>query len=303
MKTVERHIALILEQSQVTAVEVAQSPRGHTLTAAGSFSSSLNFDDQDLFSQPGASQRERTFATELQAFFKSIGSGSRLFTFGLNSKMIVVQCIPTDAALSGSDLEQHALWELSQYATVKNPNAFNVGTMVLDSNEETQVNSTIIVAVRKIFLNFLANVCRQLSGSLNIVDVDHFGAENALLFNYPEVAAKRIMLAGVDENSFDASICAQGATKSFVTMEWTTENDMAQLAELVKDANVDGVFFHGRIVSPAMVESLKSLVAVPVEILDPFKKVSLPRTLRNYADIEHRRQEYASAIGLALRAE
>jgi len=303
MKSTERRIALILEQSQVTAVEIAQSPKGHTLTAAGSFNSSLNFDDQDMFSQPGASQRERGFAQELQTFFKNIGSGSRTFAFGLNSRMIVVQSIPTDASLSESELDQHALWELSQYALVKNTNAFNVSSLVLDSNEETQVNTTAIVAVRKIFLNFLANVCRQLSGTLNIVDVDHFGAENALLFNYPELASQRVLLAGVDENSFDASVVANGQTKSFVSMEWTTENDMAQLAEYVKGVNVEMVIFHGRIVSPALVSSLQELVSVPVEIMDPFKKVSLPRTLRNYRDIENRRQEYASAVGLALRAE
>ena len=174
---------------------------------------------------------------------------------------------------------------------------------MLDSNEETQVNTTAIVAVRKIFLNFLANVCRQLSGTLNIVDVDHFGAENALLFNYPELASQRVLLAGVDENSFDASVVADGQTKSFVSMEWTTENDMAQLAEYVKGVNVEMVMFHGRIVSPALVSSLQELVSVPVEIMDPFKKVSLPRTLRNYRDIENRRQEYTSAVGLALRAE
>ena len=303
MKSTERRIALILEQSQITAVEIAQSPKGHTLTAAGSFNSSLNFDDQDMFSQPGASQRERGFAQELQTFFKNIGSGSRTFAFGLNSRMIVVQSIPTDASLSESDLDQHSLWELSQYTLVKNTNAFNVSSLVLDSNEETQVNTTAIVAVRKIFLNFLANVCRQLSGTLNIVDVDHFGAENALLFNYPELASQRVLLAGVDENSFDASVVADGQTKSFVSMEWTTENDMAQLAEYVKGVNVEMVMFHGRIVSPALVSSLQELVSVPVEIMDPFKKVSLPRTLRNYRDIENRRQEYASAVGLALRAE
>ena len=303
MKSTERHIALILEQSQVTAVEIAQSPKGHTLTAAGSFNSSINFDDQDMFSQPGASQRERGFAGELQTFFKNIGSGSRTFAFGLNSKMIVVQSIPTDASLSESELEQHSQWELSQYVLVKNTNAFNVSSMVLDSNEELQVNTTAIVAVRKIFLNFLANVCKQLSGNLNIVDVDHFGAENALLFNYPEVASKRVLLVGVDENSFDASVIASGQTKDFITMEWTTENDMAQLAEHVKGVNVETVFFHGRIVSPALVTSLKQLVSIPVEIMDPFKKVSLPRTLRNYRDVETRKQEYAAAVGLALREE
>src|SRR5208283_3274410 len=303
MKSTERHIALILEQSQVTAVEIAQSPKGHTLTAAGSFNSSINFDDQDMFSQPGSSQRERGFAQELQTFFKNIGSGSRTFAIGLNSRMIVVQSIPTDASLSESELDQHALWELSQYVLLKNTNAFNVSSMVLDSNEETQVNTTAIVAVRKIFLNFLANVCMQLSGNLNIVDVDHFGAENALLFNYPELASKRVLLAGVDENSFDASVVANGETKNFITMEWTTENDMAQLAEYIKGVNVEAVFFHGRIISPALVTGLKQLVSIPVEIMDPFKKVSLPRTLRNYRDIENRRQEYASAVGLALRAE
>ncbi len=303
MKATERHIALILEQSQVTAVEIAQSPKGHTLTAAGSFTSSLNFDDQDMFSQPGALQRERAFAQELLTFFKHIGSGSRTLAFGLNSKMIVVQSIPTDASLTESELEQHAVWELSQYVLVKNTNAFNVSSMVLDSKEEMQVNTTVVVAVRKIFLNFLANVCKQLSGTLNIVDVDHFGAENALLFNYPDLATKRVLLAGVDENSFDASVVAHGETKNFITLEWTTENDMAQLAEYVQGENVEIVFFHGRIVSPAMVASLQQLVSIPVEIMDPFKKITLPKTLRDYREIENRRQEYASAVGLALRAE
>ena len=121
MKSTERRIALILEQSQITAVEIAQSPKGHTLTAAGSFNSSLNFDDQDMFSQPGASQRERGFAQELQTFFKNIGSGSRTFAFGLNSRMIVVQSIPTDASLSESDLDEHSLWELSHTHLSRTP--------------------------------------------------------------------------------------------------------------------------------------------------------------------------------------
>lgn len=303
MKTTERHIALVLEQSQVTGAEIAHSPKGFTLTAAGTFTSSLNLDDQDLFSQPGAAQREKTLTEEILAFFKRNGIGSRSFAFGLNSKMVVVQTIPTDGALSTAELNQHSLWELSQYTLVKNPNAFSVSALVLDTNEETQVNTTVIVAVRKIFLNFLANVCRQLNGNLNIVDVDQFGAENALLANYPELVEQRTLLVGADENSFDASVVANGETKSIVTLEWSSENDMAQLAEHVKQANVEAVYFHGRIVSTAMVESLKHFVPIPVEIMDPFRKVVLPRSLRNYDEIENRKQEYASAIGLALRSE
>lgn len=303
MKTTERHIALILEQSQVTAVEIAQSPKGYTLTAAGSYASSLNFDDQDLFTQPGSAQRERAFSQELVSFFKKIGCGGRSLSFGLNSKMIVVQTIPTDGSLAESELDQHALWELSQYALVKNPNAFSVSAMVLDANTETQVNTTVIVAVRKMFVNFLASACKGVNGNLNIIDVDHFGAENALAYNYPEIATTRTLLVGADENSFDASVLIHGETKSLVTMEWSTENDMAQLAEYVKHADVQSVYFHGRIVSSAMVASLKQFVSIPVEIMNPFKKVALPRSLRTYSEIENRKQEYASAVGLAMRAQ
>ena len=303
MKTTERHIALILERSQVTAVELAQSAKGYTLTAAGSFASSLSFDDQDVFSQPGSAQRENTFAHELRSFFQKVGIGSRAFAFGLNSRMIVVQTIPTDGSLSGTELDQHSLWELSQYTLVKNPNAFSVSALVLESNPETQVNTAVIVAVRKIFVNFLANVCRQLNGNLNIVDVDHFGAENAFAFNYPELATMRTLLVGADENSFDASVVSNGETKNFVTMEWTTENDMAQLADYVKQMTVDAVYFHGRIVSAAMVASLKRFVAIPVEIVNPFKNIALPHSIRNYSEIENRKQEYASAVGLAMRTE
>jgi Tfp pilus assembly PilM family ATPase len=303
MKTTERHIALILEQSQVTAVEIVQSAKGYTLTAAGSFASSLNFDDQDVFSQPGSAQRENAFAHELRTFFQKVGIGSRAFAFGLNSRMIVVQTVPTDGSLSSTELDQHSLWELSQYTLVKNPNAFSVSALVLESNPETQVNTTVIVAVRKIFVNFLANVCRQLNGNLNIVDVDHFGAENALAFNYPELNTSRTLLVGADENSFDASVVSNGETKNIVTMEWTTENDMAQLADYAKQMTVDAVYFHGRIVSAAMVASLKQFLTIPVEIVNPFKKVALPRSLRNYSEIENRKQEYAAAVGLAMRTE
>jgi Tfp pilus assembly PilM family ATPase len=303
MKTTERHVALILERSQVTAVELAQSAKGYTLTAAGSFASSLSFDDQDVFSQPGSAQRENAFAHELRSFFQKVGIGSRAFAFGLNSRMIVVQTIPTDGSLSSTELDQHSLWELSHYTLVKNPNAFSVSALVLESNPETQVNTTVIVAVRKIFVNFLANVCRQLNGNLNIVDVDHFGAENALVFNYPELATVRTLLVGADENSFDASVVSNGETKNIVTLEWSTENDMAQLADYGKQMTVDAVYFHGRIVSEAMVASLKQFVSIPVEIVNPFKKVALPRSLRNYGEIENRKQEYASAVGLAMRTE
>jgi Tfp pilus assembly PilM family ATPase len=52
-----------------------------------------------------------------------------------------------------------------------------------------------------------------------------------------------------------------------------------------------------------MIASLKQFVSIPVEIMNPFKRVALPHSLQNYSEIENRKQEYASAVGLAMRTE
>jgi Tfp pilus assembly PilM family ATPase len=63
------------------------------------------------------------------------------------------------------------------------------------------------------------------------------------------------------------------------------------------------VYFHGRIVTPELVESARTALAVPIEVIDPFQKVALPHSLNNYAEVERSKQSYAAAVGLALRSE
>jgi Tfp pilus assembly PilM family ATPase len=303
MKTTERYIALVLEHSEVTAVEIAHSPKGFTLTAAGSFASSMNFDDQEIFMQPRSVQRERAFVQELAPFLRKIGSGSRFFSFGLNSRMVLLQMFPLDTTLSESDIEQHAQWELAQHYTNASPISFAISTQMLDTHSEAEVASTVMVSVRKAFVSFLTNVAVLLGGSLHIVDVDHFGAENALAFNYPEIREKRIIVAGLDENSFDASLMVQGQTKDIVTMELSGDGTIGPLVEYASNAKAETIFLHGRILTPELVSTLQEMVSVPVEVIDPFRKVSLPHSLANYDEISERRQAFASAVGLALRSE
>ena len=73
MKGTERYLAFIIERSHITAVEVAHSPKGKTLTAAGSFDSSIDFDNPEVYSEVGAATRERTFVKEMQTFMKEQG--------------------------------------------------------------------------------------------------------------------------------------------------------------------------------------------------------------------------------------
>ena len=105
MKNTERYIAFIIERSHITAVEVAHSPKGKTLTAAGSFDSIINFDNPEVYGEVGSAGREKTFVKEIQNFMKRIGAGAHYFSFGLNSKMAMLQTIPIDMSLTDEELK------------------------------------------------------------------------------------------------------------------------------------------------------------------------------------------------------
>jgi Tfp pilus assembly PilM family ATPase len=303
MKTTERHLGIIVEHSHLTAVEIAHSPKGYTLTAAGSFVSQLDFDDQALFEQPGATQRERLFTRELSVFLKKIGSGSRLFSFGLNSKMVMLQTVPVEKSLNGSEVDQQAKWELNQFYLDSHPHAFTVSTQPLIAEEDAPSVPTLILAVRKSFINFLSRICAQAGATLHIVDIDHFCAENALLFNYPDASSSRVLLVGADETSFDVSTLAGGKTVDVSIIPRGSELDIAELVAYAGRMKPEKVFFHGRIMAPSFVESAGAALAVPTEVINPFQKVTLPRSLNNYAEVERTKHSFAAAVGLALRSE
>ena len=301
MKTTERYIAIIIEHQNLTAVEIAHSPKGYTLTAAGSFISHLDFDDQELFEQPGASQREKLFANELSIFLKKIGSGSKHFSFGLNSKMVMLQTVPMDSSFGENEIDQQAKWELNQYFLDSHPHSFSVSAVPLQGDMDALHTPTLVLAVRKSFVNFLTRVCGQSGATLNIVDVDHFAAENAFLVNYPEAVTRRCLLVGADEESFDVSVLVAGQTTDVSVVPRSSMSDISQLVAYIQAMKPEAIYFHGRIVTADLVAEVAAASGVPAEILNPFQKVVLPKSVGNYAEILRAPQSYAAAVGLALR--
>jgi Tfp pilus assembly PilM family ATPase len=302
MKGTERYLAFIIERTHVTAVEIAHSPRGKTLTAAGSFDSSINFDSPDIYHEAGMATRERTLVKEIQAFMKTIGAGAHFFSFGLNSKMAMVQSIPIEQSLTDEEFNVHLQWELQNFYPDANPEQFIIMPYALVNDAGEPDSRAMIVAVRKSFLNFLNGVCEKLNGSLHIVDIDHFCAENCITFSSPHIASKRTAVIGIDEETFDASLLIGGKNSHIQTIQ-RNGDDFSAIDQYARERNVDAIYVHGRIITPEMVEQLQQFTSYPVELSDPFRKVALPATLINLEEIKTKRQEYTAAVGLAVREE
>lgn len=302
MKGTERYLAFIIERSHITAVEIAHSPKGKTLTAAGSFDSAINFDDPEVFGHVGMQGREKTFVKEIQAFMKKIGAGSHFFSFGLNSKMAMVQTIPIEQSLTDDEFSVHLEWELQNYFPEANPEHYVMLPYALVNDTGEPGDRAMIIAVKKSGINFLTAVSEQLHGSLHILDIDHFCAESCLTYSFPQLAAKRTVVVGVDEETLDISLLVKGKNADIRTIEWNG-HDFSIIDNYARSQNAEVIYLHGRIVTQEMADTLKNHTPFPVELSDPFKKISLPPSIADIEEIKATRQEYTAAVGLAVREE
>ncbi|HAP35609.1 MAG TPA: hypothetical protein DCQ28_06565 [Bacteroidetes bacterium] len=302
MTGTERYLAFIIERSHITAVEIAHSPLGKTLTAAGSFDSEIDFDSPEVFKETGMIAREKKFAREIQSFTKRVAAGAHFFSFGLNSKMAMLQQIPVEASLSDEEFELHLQWELKNYFPDGNPEQYVIQPYALVGDDGLPGSNAMIISIKKSFVNFLNNVCQELHGSMHILDIDQFCAESALMFNHPELSGKRTVVIGVDEETLDASLLVNGKNSDIRTIKWSGK-DLSVIDQYARDQKADVIFLHGKIVTPKLAEQLIRISTIEVELVDPFKKISLPATIKNVDEIKSRRQEYTAAVGLAVRDE
>ncbi len=302
MKGTERYLAFIIESRHITAVEIAHSPKGKTLTAAGSFDSEIDFDSPEVFTEVGMASREKIFVREIQAFMKRVAAGAHFFSFGLNTRMAMLQQVPVEESLSDDEFNLHLNWELKNYFPDATPEQYVVQPYALVGDDGVAGSNAMIISVKKTFLHFLNNVCSQLHGSMHILDIDQFCAEGALLYNYPHLAQKRTAVIGVDEETLDAGLLVNGKNSDIRTMNWN-RRDLSTIGKYARDKGAEVIYMHGRLVNQKLVDAVKEISPIDVELADPFRKVALPQSIKGMEEIKMRRQEYTAAVGLAVREE
>lgn len=300
MKGSERYLAFIIESRHITAVEIAHSEKGKTLTAAGSFDSEIDFDNPEIFREAGSLNREKIFVKEIQTFTKRIAAGAHFFSFGLNTRMAMLQQIPVEASLTDEEFNIHLDWELQNYYPGAIPEHYVIQPYALVGDNGEVGSNAMVISVKKSFANFLSNVCSQLHGSLHILDIDQFCAEGALLYNYPHLTSKRTAVIGVDEETIDAGLLVNGKNSIIRTMRWGGKN-LSIIDTFAREVGAEIIYLHGRLVSQKVVDQLKSITSIDVELADPFRKVALPTSIRGVDEIKMHRQEYTAAVGLAVR--
>ena len=109
-------------------------------------------------------------------------------------------------------------------------------------------------------------------------------------------------MIGMDDTALTASTSVHG-TSVDVQIRPFTGNDTRMVFDFVRASGAEQVFIHGSAASYQTCESLARSLNIPVALIDPFKIVVLPASLKGLADIKARRHEFTAAVGLAMRTE
>ena len=292
-----QHIAFCLENNSVSAVEIEINKTTQILTY-GDYKSQVNFDDLD--SLPS---KKNIIIPEFKNFLNSIKSVSPNISFALNSRSVFLSTIPVDANLKETELKSVIEWEFNKYFSNSNPNDYLISSHKLPSQIKSPFYNYLIVGIRNTLISLLEEVAKSLNKKLNIIELDHFGAEHLLNSVNNKIKSQRVVLIGADENSYDLSILSNGQSEQFANFTSDDDKSFDRITKLLLEQRVTQIFVYGRFTESIISSPLTKLISIPISYLNPFEFLEFSKSKKIGNDSKQFLSRFSASAGLALRIE
>jgi hypothetical protein len=247
----------------------------------------------------------KTLQDDIKSIRKHDDIDAPNISFCLDSRWAFIHSFPLDDKLSESERADQIDWEFSNYLTSPSREHYVTGIATLEQLPDRQASFILAACARRELVALLHNAASHIGLHLSVIDVDHFGAEHTLRWNYPEIQQEDVFLFGVKSNRLDASRLQNGRPVRYrygrITSGYVSHPLLDQF--LMTGSNgkpaATRAYVYGEQDGTPTLPQLSRGNAPSVELLNPLRRVSLPRRLRRLdAASTHR---YAPAIGLAMR--
>ena len=222
--------------------------------------------------------------------------------FCIDTKFAFLNVIPIDANLSEQDLNEHLLWEVSQYFPGESAHGLVVRGYRFGAGN---VQRTLMVAVKKELISFLRAIADKLNLRPQIIDIDHFAVENCLRERITPIRSryfyKDFLLAGVKRGRIDVSIFRNYEFQRYFYYVPHDDSDIRYFVIKLINDNVSSGFdkfvFYGDMLDSSIVDLISDMLGNKFSLLNPFDS-------RLFLDVKVSPETahiYAPNIGLALR--
>jgi Tfp pilus assembly PilM family ATPase len=220
----------------------------------------------------------------------------------LESSSLVFHQFPMDTSLSQPEQTEHVHWELGNFVREYQPKDYVSEVHVLQTNTNNQTADMMVVAAKRAWISQMEEMLGGRGCTLEIADAEYFGAEYALLVNYPETRGQRVALALVADHRVDVGIEDHGRLVKYgYALEGTAGAIVKMLKEQLFPGSLAGVYLCGPAVSQETTASIKESLGIRTSVLNPFLQEMKTSSFRGYdvfIGLEHR---FASCVGIGLR--
>jgi Tfp pilus assembly PilM family ATPase len=242
------------------------------------------------------------FVERLSAFLAQQHLEVHEAAVALDTARLFVNIIPADDPTENV-IEEQIAWELSEYFPGSPKHAFISDYHILPKANSSHYSNVLTVSVRRDVVHKIQRALGRLKLSLVGVDGDHFAAETVLRTNYPDTKTRLVALAGVKAERLDMSILHNWDVESYSYKLVTQDENIVQELALFTQAHTDVEYLmvFGKSLDEELIGELRAALPVPVEVLNPFRTVTVATKLRLNNDLTTRAFRYAAAVGIALR--
>jgi Tfp pilus assembly PilM family ATPase len=290
-------LGLYLSAKTAQALILERDEAHRTLLAVHEWDNTLfNYAGDDT---PGVDE----FTEQLSKFLGTVSI--HLTTVTLDTSLLFINTLPVAKGATSEQIKDHVEWELSEYFPDSPQNTFISDIHTITKQANARCDEALLVAVRRDIIQKIRRSLDRVRLTLDIVDAEHFSADTTLILNYPDSAAKYIALVGIKDDRMDISLVRYNDLEAYYYYPVHSEDDiverLATLSSSVSGLHAICVFGLG--LTQEMIAHLRNSTTVPLEPLNPFRKVEIAHAVRVVHDPAAKPFRYSAIVGVALREE
>jgi len=299
MQQSEIILGLALGDRRVQAVAMRHEGIHRTLLAIDEWNNTLPF----RADANGAGVNR--FSEHLSGFLRGHEIIPDKVSVTINSGQTFIATFPFEEGSSRLERNDQMRWELNQYFPETDGGEFITDVQPITDNKIEKWVKSISVSIRRRHADVIEEVMSEMGYHLHIVDVDHFSADHALRFNYPDISKKYMGLIGVKENRLDISLLRNGVLESYFYKTIGTNTEIVEhISALSRE--IPGLYSlstYGTFLDIDLLVQIRRASSLLVEALNPLRHVDVSNSIMLADHLSVPSYRFAAAVGVALRQE
>lgn len=223
-------------------------------------------------------------------------------SIALDHSALLLYKFPVDTSLTRPEQNEHVQWELAAVLEKYQPKEFINDLHYLAIQARAQTADVFVVNVRRSLIFSVQTRLAERKYDLHLADANYFGAQHALLVNYPAVKTERVLLAGFGDGRVDIGLLHNGRLLDYrYGVFETPEKAAALLSEIVAEKAPSALYYFGMDRAADAMTEVRDRIGVPSTPVNPFQRITVGSGVIGFGPFAGSEHRLASCVGIALR--